>query len=174
MSTDAPVLADFSQSHNNNNQYHNHNHNHDHDLNLSHYHGHSPNHSLNLNLSHSAGGSGEEEGDSPWGDNSSDYFYDYEWSVSSLPVEELAVNALGYGLVLLLGLVGNALVVVSVARYRRMHNVTNIFLLSLATADLLLVCICIPVKVSVEELGGSPHLPCPPRRLHLHPRQGEC
>ncbi|KAK6989616.1 G-protein coupled receptor 54, partial [Biomphalaria glabrata] len=29
-----------------------------------------------------------------------------------------------------------------------MHNVTNIFLLSLATADLLLVTTCVPVKVS--------------------------
>nr|KAG5701189.1 hypothetical protein BaRGS_023298 [Batillaria attramentaria] len=75
-----------------------------------------------------------------------DYEYDYEDSVNSVPVNELVVNAVGYGLVLLLGLTGNILVVVSVARYRRMHNVTNIFLLSLATADLLLVCICVPVK----------------------------
>ncbi|XP_076462810.1 QRFP-like peptide receptor [Babylonia areolata] len=75
-----------------------------------------------------------------------DYTYDYDTSVSSLPVPEVVVNGVGYGVVLLVGLVGNVLVVVSVARYRRMHNVTNIFLLSLATADLLLVCICVPVK----------------------------
>lgn len=88
------------------------------------------------------------DSDTHW-DNTSDYVYDYDESVNTLPVEELVVNAVGYGLVLLLGMVGNILVVISVARYRRMHNVTNIFLLSLATADLLLVCICIPVKVSV-------------------------
>ncbi|XP_076441094.1 cholecystokinin receptor-like [Babylonia areolata] len=74
------------------------------------------------------------------------YEYDYDVSVSTLPLNDVVVNGVGYGLVLVLGLVGNILVVVSVARYRRMHNVTNIFLLSLASADLLLVCICVPVK----------------------------
>ncbi|KAL8561698.1 hypothetical protein ACOMHN_025982 [Nucella lapillus] len=93
-------------------------------------------------------GSGSGLGGLNMSSSPADYIYDYDYdlSVSMLPLNELVVNAVGYGLVLILGLVGNILVVVSVARYRRMHNVTNIFLLSLATADLLLVCICVPVK----------------------------
>ncbi|XP_055884322.1 QRFP-like peptide receptor [Biomphalaria glabrata] len=74
------------------------------------------------------------------------YDYDYDDSTGHLPLDDLVPNALGYGLTLVLGLTGNILVIVSVARYRRMHNVTNIFLLSLATADLLLVTTCVPVK----------------------------
>ncbi len=79
-----------------------------------------------------------------------DYIYDYDASVNNVPLDELVPNALGYGLTLILGLVGNTLVIVSVARYRRMQNVTNIFLLSLASADLLLVLICLPVKVTLS------------------------
>ncbi|KAH9515312.1 Neuropeptide Y receptor type 1 [Bulinus truncatus] len=74
------------------------------------------------------------------------YDYDYDESTGHLPLDDLVPNALGYGLTLVLGLTGNILVIISVARYRRMHNVTNIFLLSLATADLLLVSTCVPVK----------------------------
>ncbi|XP_059175677.1 QRFP-like peptide receptor, partial [Physella acuta] len=75
-----------------------------------------------------------------------DYSYDYEDSVSNIPLDALIPNAIGYGVTLVVGLTGNLLVIISVARYRRMHNVTNIFLLSLATADLLLVSMCVPVK----------------------------
>ncbi|EEC15204.1 G protein-coupled receptor, putative, partial [Ixodes scapularis] len=52
-----------------------------------------------------------------------------------------------YGSTLLLGLVGNLLIVYTVARFQRMRSISNIFLASLATADLLIVLLCIPVKV---------------------------
>ena len=64
------------------------------------------------------------------------------------PVEEVLPVALVYGLTLVLGIVGNVLVIFSIAWYRRMRSVTNIFLTSLASADLLLVLICVPIKVS--------------------------
>jgi len=61
---------------------------------------------------------------------------------------ELVPVSLIYGLTLLLGALGNLLVIMSICRFRRLHSVTNVFLLSLATADLLLVCVCVPIKVS--------------------------
>lgn len=77
-----------------------------------------------------------------------EYEYDYEDSVSNFPLEELIPVALVYGLTLVLGVVGNALVIFSTVRYQRMQTVTNIFLTSLASADLLLVLLCVPIKVS--------------------------
>ena len=76
------------------------------------------------------------------------YIYDYEESVNTIPLGELVPVAMVYGITLLLGVVGNLLVIFSIMRYRRMQNVTNIFLTSLASADMLLVLICIPIKVS--------------------------
>lgn len=40
------------------------------------------------------------------------------------------------------------LIIFTIARYRRLKTITNIFLASLASADLLLVIICVPVNVS--------------------------
>ena len=75
------------------------------------------------------------------------YYYDYEESVNNIPIEEIVPVAIVYGLTLILGVVGNTLVIVSILRIRRMRNVTNIFLMSLASADLVLVLICVPIKV---------------------------
>ncbi|KAG8259912.1 hypothetical protein J6590_044382 [Homalodisca vitripennis] len=61
--------------------------------------------------------------------------------------DELLPALLVYSLTLLLGVVGNVLIVFTTCRYRRMKTPTNVFLSSLACADLLLIIICIPVKV---------------------------
>ena len=79
---------------------------------------------------------------------SADYDYDYDLTDYAVPLEELVPVSLVYGTTLVLGLAGNLLVIVVVAKYRSMKNITNTFLLGLASSDLLLVCICIPVKVS--------------------------
>ena len=84
--------------------------------------------------------------------NEEDYYeydYDYDASINTLPVGELVVVALVYGTTLLLGVIGNSLVIFSILRYRRMQTVTNIFLTSLASADLMLVIICVPIKVCI-------------------------
>lgn len=73
---------------------------------------------------------------------------EYEYvAFSDAPLEELVPVSVVYGLTLVLGVVGNVLVIFSVTRYQQMMTTTNTFLLSLATADLLLVLICVPVKV---------------------------
>jgi hypothetical protein len=53
-----------------------------------------------------------------------------------------------FSMTLLLGVVGNAMILWAVLGFREMKSPTNIFLASLALADLLLCSICLPVKVS--------------------------
>ena len=50
---------------------------------------------------------------------------------------------------------GNALVVVAVRVERKLHNVTNYFLVSLACADLLVSLVVMPCSI-VQELNGQP------------------
>jgi hypothetical protein len=89
---------------------------------------------------------GFEHNDSS-GNVTADNLFDYQ-SHASPPIEELLPVSIVYGLTLVLGVVGNILVIFSVTRYQQMVTTTNTFLLSLASADLLLVLICVPVKVS--------------------------
>ena len=75
------------------------------------------------------------------------YDYDYDLSVNSIPLADLVPTALVYGLTLVLGILGNSLVIFAIARNKRMQTVTNIFLVSLSSADLLIVVLCVPIKV---------------------------
>lgn len=81
--------------------------------------------------------------------------YDYDAGSATIPVEELVPVSIVYGFTMVFGVIGNTLVIVSVARFKKMQNVTNMFLLSLASADLLLVLICVPVKVNYLNLFKS-------------------
>ena len=65
------------------------------------------------------------------------------------PLEELIPVSVVYGCTLVLGILGNGLVIFSVSRYEQMMTITNTFLLSLASADMLLVLVCVPVKVGL-------------------------
>lgn len=56
--------------------------------------------------------------------------------------------AIFYGLVFLLGVIGNSLVIYCIAKYKRMKSITNQLLMSLAMADLLLILVCVPIRVS--------------------------
>ena len=86
------------------------------------------------------------------------YVYDYDKSVSELPpMYELIPVTIVYGVTLVLGVIGNCLVIFSIMHYRRMQNVTNIFLTSLASADLLLVLLCVPIKVGQLILVSIPY-----------------
>lgn len=76
--------------------------------------------------------------------------YEYTFGMDPLLAELIPVSIV-YGMTLVLGMLGNILVLFSVTRYQQMMTVTNTFLLSLATADLLLVVICVPVKVSIVD-----------------------
>jgi 7 transmembrane receptor (rhodopsin family) len=79
-----------------------------------------------------------------------DYDYDFEESSNIFFWDELVPTLVVYGLTLVLGVLGNSLIVFTILRYRRMKSATNVFLASLASADLLLIIVCIPVKVFIN------------------------
>ena len=78
------------------------------------------------------------------------YYYDYDYlkSIDTLFWSELAPPLLVYSFTYAVGVVGNFLLIFTIARYRRLKSPTNVFLASLASTDLLLILTCIPVKVS--------------------------
>ena len=84
-----------------------------------------------------------------------EYTYDYNTSITYIALQEFVPVLLVYGLTLILGVTGNLLVIFVIAHNKRMQSVTNIFLTSLATADLLLVLMCVPIKVSALTLFPS-------------------
>ncbi|GFV26436.1 QRFP-like peptide receptor [Trichonephila clavipes] len=91
------------------------------------------------------GGNSSDAGDQ----NSSEYLdYDRDESFSMYFLEELVPVAVIYGITLVVGLIGNLLIIYTVISFRRMRTISNVFLASLATADLLVVLICVPVKVA--------------------------
>lgn len=55
----------------------------------------------------------------------------------------------------LVGLIGNAMVCIAIATDRRLHNVTNYFLFSLALADLLVCLLVMPLSIIVEVKHGE-------------------
>jgi hypothetical protein len=72
----------------------------------------------------------------------SSHYYDTAWFLKFVPTTTI------YALTFLLGTFGNLLVICSILFIKKLQSVTNIFLLSLASADLLLVIVCIPIKIT--------------------------
>ncbi len=62
--------------------------------------------------------------------------------------DELLPPLIVYGLTLVLGVVGNVTIIVAIAGHSKMKTPTNVFLASLAMADLLLCVVCLPVKLA--------------------------
>ena len=83
------------------------------------------------------------------------YIYDTDMDSSELTSEELRLMipvSVFYGLMFLLGTIGNILVIYCIAKYKRMKSITNQLLLSLACADLLLTLFCVPIKVRYGQI----------------------
>lgn len=74
------------------------------------------------------------------------YSYSYQDNLDWLPLNELVPCVTFYVIIGLLGIIGNSLVITVILARPRTRNITNLFLLSLASADLLLVLVCVPVK----------------------------
>jgi len=69
-------------------------------------------------------------------------------------VRGLRWSALGLTAIILATAVGNVLVCAAVCLERRLQNVTNYFLVSLAIADLLVSLLVMPLAMVVELFGG--------------------
>uniref|UniRef100_A0A0P4WCU5 G-protein coupled receptors family 1 profile domain-containing protein n=1 Tax=Scylla olivacea TaxID=85551 RepID=A0A0P4WCU5_SCYOL len=80
--------------------------------------------------------------------NESEYDYDYEAALDTFFWSQLAPPLAVYAATYVVGVAGNGLIIFTICRFRRLKTTTNVFLASLASADLLLILLCIPVKVS--------------------------
>ncbi|XP_067135390.1 QRFP-like peptide receptor [Centruroides vittatus] len=78
--------------------------------------------------------------------DSESYDYDPTDSWNYYNLSDLIPTTIVYGTTLIIGLLGNSLIIYTVLTFQRMRTISNIFLASLATADLLLILICVPVK----------------------------
>lgn len=93
-----------------------------------------PNESNNFNWSTESGNGNESESES---ESQTKAFIDYTAVV--------VILAGIYGLIFVLGIVGNVMVLIAVIRNKQMHTVANILISNLATADLLMAATCVPV-----------------------------
>jgi hypothetical protein len=75
-----------------------------------------------------------------------------------------------YSLVFVVGLVGNAMVIWVIVRYRNMRTVTNMFFVNLSVGDLLVVVVCMPFTLApyVYKVSPAPFpRPSPLRRIQF-------
>ncbi|XP_066945714.1 QRFP-like peptide receptor isoform X2 [Macrobrachium rosenbergii] len=86
--------------------------------------------------------------DSNFGNSSFEYEYDYDAALGTFFWRQLVPPLLVYSVTYVVGVVGNVLIIFTIARYRRLKTTTNVFLASLASADLLLILLCIPLKLA--------------------------
>lgn len=85
-----------------------------------------------------------------------------ENEASNCDKDGAAAMALNWHMLLLLtvvaaGVTGNVLVCISVSVERKLHNITNYFLVSLAVADLLVSLIVMPCSIAQEFMGKCCH-----------------
>ena len=63
------------------------------------------------------------------------------------PVFMLVILSVSYGIVFLLALLGNISVIIVVARDKSLHTATNLFLVNMAVADMLVAIFCLPLTL---------------------------
>lgn len=68
-------------------------------------------------------------------------------------LEVQVILILAYSTIILLGVVGNSLVIYVVCRFKTLRTVTNFFIANLAVADLLVNTLCLPFTLAYTLLG---------------------
>ena len=63
------------------------------------------------------------------------------------PLLSAESNIVLYSIIFLLSVLGNTLVILTLTRIKKMHTITNLFLLNLAVSDLLLSVLCMPFSL---------------------------
>lgn len=64
-----------------------------------------------------------------------------------LPLHTVVVSTLFYSIILIVGLVGNALVIIVVCYNKNLQHNTNYCLVNLSVADLILIIVCMPSAI---------------------------
>lgn len=70
-------------------------------------------------------------------------------------IDIVVVYCIAYGIVFVVGLVGNLFVLLAVVKYPNMHSITNYLICNLAVADLLIIVFCLPSTLMVNVLTGK-------------------
>jgi len=71
------------------------------------------------------------------------------------PVYMIVIYSLAYGLIFVLALTGNAVVVAVVWNTRRLHTLTNFFIVNLALSDMLVALFCLPITLLDTIFNGE-------------------
>ena len=83
-------------------------------------------------------------------DTEEDYIYEYDLdeSLATFNWSELGPSLFVFSVTFIVGILGNSLILVAVLRHTHVKSSpVNVFLASLASADLLLILVCLPLKV---------------------------
>ena len=83
-------------------------------------------------------------------DTDEDYIYEYDLdeSLATFNWSELGPSLFVFSVTFIVGILGNSLILVAVLRHTHVKSSpVNVFLASLASADLLLILVCLPLKV---------------------------
>ena len=82
-------------------------------------------------------------------DTEEDYYeYDLDESFATFNWSELGPSLFVFSVTFIVGILGNSLILVAVLRHTHVKSSpVNVFLASLASADLLLILVCLPLKV---------------------------
>lgn len=80
--------------------------------------------------------------------NESDININFEPRVISK--NQILFTTLIYTVTFCVGFFGNLLVLLVIFKIKKLHNFTNLFLFSLALADIILISVCVPFKVKIS------------------------
>ena len=84
------------------------------------------------------------------------YEYDLDESLATFNWSELGPSLFVFSVTFIVGILGNSLILVAVLRHTHVKSSpVNVFLASLASADLLLILVCLPLKVRMWYIFGS-------------------